>query len=146
MSIHRNEPHEPVDIEDEAHFVRRRRRPGPWATHAPVGNDPMWMTGNFSGRQLIPVSQLDDDHLLNIERMLVGRGRVDPSDREELFTKWYDVIRNEIDRRKLEIHPEDHQVAPKRAPQEHRGEGAPYWANARDGEGLPYEIREEELF
>jgi hypothetical protein len=48
------------------------------------------------------------------------------------------VIRDEIDRRQLETHPEDHQLAPVRVPQEHR-EQAPYWVDLRAGEHYQYE-------
>lgn len=86
----------------------RSSRRNPWLTHVPEGPDPQWLTSQC---ELIPLSQILDSHLLNIERLLLGRGRVDPSSRQNLFTRWYHIIRDEIERRGLEPIPEDHTFA-----------------------------------
>ena len=67
--------------------------------------EPAWQ--DAYGRRT-PISNLTDDHLISIERMLIGRGGPDPASREEMFVNWYDVIRNEIDKRGLEMIQEDH--------------------------------------
>ena len=60
--------------------------------------------------EVIPIVKMEDDHLLNTERMLLGRGAMDWSDREHLFTIHYQAIREEIDRRNL-TPLEDHEDA-----------------------------------
>lgn len=68
-------------------------------------SEPVWKTYEGEG---IPLSQIEDSYLLNIERMLLGRGAEDWADREVLFANWYDIIRDEIERRgikPLATHP-----------------------------------------
>lgn len=66
----------------------------------PQGDDPEWLCGD--GATSIPLSEIEDSHLLNIERFLIGRGRMDAEVRKDLFTWWYQTIRDEIDRRGLD--------------------------------------------
>lgn len=74
----------------------------PWTDNVPEGDDPVWIDGNHGET---PVSQLEDSHLLNIERFLLGRGQSDPSVRTDLFDNgWYPIIRDEISRRKLDYY------------------------------------------
>lgn len=61
-------------------------------------SEPVWETHEGEG---IPLSEMENGHLLNIERMLLGRGATDWADREILFEEWYGIIRDEIDRRGL---------------------------------------------
>ncbi len=73
----------------------------PWTDNVPEGEDPVWIDGNHGEW---PVSKLEDSHLLNIERFLLGRGQSDPSVRTDLFEAgWYPIIRDEISRRKLDM-------------------------------------------
>ncbi len=67
--------------------------------------EPTWRDANL---RRTPISNLTDDRLISIEHMLIGRGGPDPASREEMFVNWYDVIRNEIDKRGLEMIQEDH--------------------------------------
>lgn len=70
----------------------------PWTDNVPDSIDPIWIDGQ---RNKIPLSKIEDSHLLSIERMLLGRGAKDPSIRHPLHDNWYGVIRNEIDSRGL---------------------------------------------
>ena len=83
-------------------------RNNPWEKLRPEGVDPLWLTAQM---ELIHISQMDNEHLQNLERMLLGRGRVDPSFRDRLFEFWYLCIRDEMDRRGLEPLHEDHRLA-----------------------------------
>lgn len=76
----------------------------PWRDLQPVGDDPVWLTANL---RRVPLSKMDDEHLQKLERMLLGRGSADPRYRQVLFERWYDVVRNEVDRRRLML-LEDH--------------------------------------
>lgn len=72
-------------------------------------------TGHFiwhsHGGDLWTIDRLEDDHLLNIERFLLGRGdlKIYDSHRrdEERWRRTYNTIRDEIDRRGLELKKED---------------------------------------
>lgn len=89
----------------------------PWIRHLPIGEDPEWLAADLIR---IPLSQIEDYHLLNIERMLLGRGRANGRARQHLFSNWYDVIRNEVERRGLELLRDDHPQAKMR---QERGQG-----------------------
>ncbi len=81
---------------------------------------PMWTT--HDGRRIY-LSEMEDTHLLNIERMLIGRGAEDWGDRDRLHGKWYQVIRREIDARDLKMladHPNTQQAL------QHGGEHRPH--------------------
>ncbi len=88
--------------------MNRRKWSNPWETLRPKGVDPIWLTS-----QMIPVrlSQMDNEHLQNLERMLLGRGRVDPPFRQVAFQRWYDIIRDEMDKRGMKPLQQDHQFA-----------------------------------
>ena len=71
-----------------------------WSDNVPEGDDPVWIDGNYAEW---PVSKLEDSHLLNIERFLLGKGQSDPSVRTDLcWNGWYPIIRREISRRQLD--------------------------------------------
>ncbi len=91
---------------DEIHFFRRSVD----FNHKPVGADPVWITGQ--GERL-PLSTVDNQHLQNIERFLLGRGARDASARQILFGNWYDTIRTELELRGLTVLG-DHPVAHRR--------------------------------
>ena len=67
--------------------------------------EPLWKTAQLDN---IPIGEIGDDHLLEIERMLIGRGGQDPKSREEMFINWYDIMRDEIEKRGLKMIQEDH--------------------------------------
>ena len=75
----------------------------------PEGDDPIWITGNGDR---IPLSSVDNQHLQNIERFLLGRGACDTGLREILFKNWYETIRTELELRGLPVlgdHPRAHE-------------------------------------
>jgi len=65
----------------------------------PEGDDPLWLCGDH--KTSIAVSEIQDSHLLNIERFLLGRAKVDADVREQLFEWWHQTIIAEIERRGL---------------------------------------------
>ncbi len=74
----------------------------------PAGPVPMWLCGD--GKTRVRLSEMDEGHLINVERFLLGRGATDAELRRKLFEWWYSTIRDEIDRRGLtdrlwETHP-----------------------------------------
>ncbi len=91
-------------------------RRNPWEMLIPEGTDPLWLTADM---RLVPVSQMDNEHLQNLERMLLGRGGVDPSFRQIGFVRWYDIIRDELDRRGVMPIDWDHPRAKARQEREH---------------------------
>ena len=80
---------------------------GDWPCEPPEGDDPVWMMGDG---ELIFLSDIEDNHLLNIERFLIGDGTNYPVFRAQLHEWWYDTIRNEIERRGLLL-KSDHYLA-----------------------------------
>ncbi len=88
-----------VKAPDEIHVV----------IEIPAGSDPVWITGDGSR---IPLSSVDNQHLQNIERFLLGRGACDTGLREILFKNWYETIRTELELRGLPVlgdHPRAHE-------------------------------------
>ena len=61
----------------------------------------------------IIIDPLPDSHLLNIERWLLGRGSEDVSARKRAYNSgYYNIVRDEIDRRNLELLPDHSSIDP----------------------------------
>jgi len=79
-----------------------------WQKPDDSGN-PLWKCGD--GR-LIRLRDIKNDHLQEIERFLIGRGKFSSASmRPQLFNDWYDIIVREMNRRNLNVLIEDHPEA-----------------------------------
>lgn len=63
-------------------------------------DEPVWIDRNGT---VFKLTEILDSHLRNIERWLLGRGAEDIPARKRLYDRgWYDIIRDELERRGLE--------------------------------------------
>ena len=63
------------------------------------GTEPVWRT--LDGQE-IPLSQIDDRHLQNIERFLRGKGTLKVNARSPSIPHWQSVVLSEMVRRGLD--------------------------------------------